>query len=228
MKKLFLVVIIVLFVPLMVNADSGLEFVGNGWKYKGCYLDVIDDDNDINKALNSSLYKRAKELENKYSNLKYWNEYISWLKSTWCVGDDKKVEDMYNKYLELYQPQDYIDPINPISPENNEEHKAVIPENKTSDNSSSSNSSQNNHQDNNAVKEKTENTNEESVATDNLKEEDDIKKTNINVTEDIKIAKDKQKNNYQNLIFSSLIIFITGGLGYIKYRKELKNKTKRN
>src|SRR5690554_529681 len=104
MKKMLLLLILIFAIPVLVSADSFLKFVGNGWEYKGCFLDVIDDDNIIEKALNSDLYKRAKEMEQKYSKLKYWNEYILWVPNSWCYGTDEALENRYNKFLIINYP----------------------------------------------------------------------------------------------------------------------------
>ncbi len=122
MKKMLLLLILIFAIPVLVSADSFLKFVGNGWEYKGCFLDVIDDDNIIEKALNSDLYKRAKEMEQKYSKLKYWNEYILWVPNSWCYGTDEALENRYNKFLIINYPDKIQKENDEVQVESNEDH----------------------------------------------------------------------------------------------------------
>lgn len=223
MKKIGIFLLLLFILPTLTKADTNLKFVGNGWEYKGCFLDVIDDDNVIEKALKSDLYKRAKEIEQKYSNFKYWDEYIKWVPSSWCYGTDHAIENRYNKFLTIYYPKEAEED---ASNESNNSNNI-----KTESDNQSSESKDDNPKVNEKPKQESKTTieNQESNKTNPNQEEITNKEddTNKNEVENkliqstpIEQQNNKQSQSNKQKLIIPVIIIIPILLGIIIYKKK--------
>ncbi len=186
MKKIGIFLLLLFILPTLTKADTNLKFVGNGWEYKGCFLDVIDDDNVIEKPLKSDLYKRAKEIEQKYSNLKYWAEYIKWVPSSWCYGTDQAIENRYNKFLTIYYPKKAEEDASDES--NNSKNKKTEPDNQSSESKD----------DNTKVNKKPKVNEKQKQESKTTSENQENNKTSPNQEEIIKKEDDTNKNEVEN------------------------------